>query len=184
MVGQGLAAGNLSIILIIFVQAICALYHKNPVRIDIAGTVESIAQINADLLYRCYNTFYNLHNMALTVAGNFTVGEVLAVADRVLGESGKVTIENFRENEPDSVKERYVEQKLAVATPLFNIGFKGRARSRKENVLNSLVSFKSVFLSSKSHVPAVLHNHIKVLSCCSCLSAASVNISLSISKSD
>lgn len=116
-----------------------ALYHVNPVRLDIAGTVESISEITADLLYRCYNTFYNLHNMALTVAGNFAVGEVLAVADRVLGESGKVTIENFRENEPDSVKERYVEQKLAVATPMFNIGFKGRARSRKENVLNSIL---------------------------------------------
>ena len=57
-----------------------ALYHKNPVKIDIAGTVESIAEITADLLYDCYNTFYNLHNMVLTVAGNFDMDAVLLSA--------------------------------------------------------------------------------------------------------
>ncbi|MGN1443956.1 MAG: EF-P 5-aminopentanol modification-associated protein YfmH, partial [Acutalibacteraceae bacterium] len=59
------------------------LYVNNPVRIDIAGTVESIAQINADLLYSCYNTFYNLSNMALAVVGNVTVNQVLEIADKV-----------------------------------------------------------------------------------------------------
>ena len=29
------------------------LYHKHPVRIDIAGTVESISQITDKLLYDC-----------------------------------------------------------------------------------------------------------------------------------
>ena len=43
-----------------------SLYHNNSVKVDIAGTIESIARIDADLLYRCYNTFYNLHNMVLT----------------------------------------------------------------------------------------------------------------------
>jgi predicted Zn-dependent peptidase len=28
------------------------MYHNHPVQIDIAGTEESIAQINADLLYK------------------------------------------------------------------------------------------------------------------------------------
>ncbi|MBS6163048.1 MAG: insulinase family protein, partial [Clostridiales bacterium] len=46
------------------------LYHTHPVKIDIAGTVESIAQITPEYLYLCYNTFYNLHNMVLCIAGN------------------------------------------------------------------------------------------------------------------
>ena len=61
-----------------------AVYYKHPIRIDIAGTVESIAKIDADLLYRCYNTFYNLHNMVLSVAGNCKVDDVLEVADKLL----------------------------------------------------------------------------------------------------
>ena len=45
------------------------LYHNHPVKIDIAGTVESIAQIDAELLYKCYYAFYDLNNMVLTAAG-------------------------------------------------------------------------------------------------------------------
>ena len=61
-----------------------ALYHEHPIKIDIAGTVESIAQITPELLYGCYNTFYNLRNMVLVVAGNVTAEQVLRVADRML----------------------------------------------------------------------------------------------------
>ena len=57
------------------------LYHKHPVRIDIAGTVESISQITDKLLYDCYDTFYNLNNMALAVVGNVDVGQVLSVCN-------------------------------------------------------------------------------------------------------
>lgn len=60
------------------------MYHKHPVRIDIAGTIESIAEIDADLLYKCYNTFYNLHNMVLVVAGNVKTEEVINIADKLL----------------------------------------------------------------------------------------------------
>ncbi|MFR5876979.1 MAG: EF-P 5-aminopentanol modification-associated protein YfmH, partial [Eubacterium sp.] len=35
-------------------------YHKHPVRIDIAGTVDSIAEITDKLLYDCYNTYKSL----------------------------------------------------------------------------------------------------------------------------
>ena len=47
-----------------------AMYRYHPVKEDIAGSIDSIAQITPDLLYRCYHTFYNLHNMVLAVAGN------------------------------------------------------------------------------------------------------------------
>lgn len=65
-----------------------ALYREHPVKIDIAGTVDSIAQITPELLYSCYRTFYNLNNMALVVAGSATAEQVLAVADRLLPASG------------------------------------------------------------------------------------------------
>ena len=49
------------------------MYHNHPVKIDIAGTVETIAEITAEKLYEVYNVFYNLNNMILCVAGNVTV---------------------------------------------------------------------------------------------------------------
>jgi predicted Zn-dependent peptidase len=46
------------------------LYTRHPVRIDIAGTTESIAKITPELLYKCYGSYYNLNNMVLCVAGD------------------------------------------------------------------------------------------------------------------
>src|SRR3954453_11844038 len=45
------------------------LYQNHPVKIDIAGTIESISHINKDLLYECYNTFYHPSNMLLFIVG-------------------------------------------------------------------------------------------------------------------
>ncbi|MBO5797439.1 MAG: insulinase family protein, partial [Clostridia bacterium] len=57
----------------VFFNLLRTMYQVHPVRTDIAGTVESIAKITPELLYGCYNSFYNLHNMVLSVAGNVTV---------------------------------------------------------------------------------------------------------------
>ncbi len=45
------------------------MYNTHPVKIDIAGTIDSIAKINKDMLYECYNTFYHPSNMLLFVTG-------------------------------------------------------------------------------------------------------------------
>ena len=100
------------------------LFHTHPVAIDIAGTEESIARIDADMLYKCYNTFYNLNNMVLAVAGNITKEEVLETCDKYLKKSESFEIERYFENEPANVVSDYMEEKLSVATPVFNLGFK------------------------------------------------------------
>ena len=81
---------------------LCAMYKNHPVRIDIAGTEESIAEISADLLYKCYENFYNLGNMALAVAGNVTVEEVIESADRLLTKDEEFSIDRkFIEEEKE-----------------------------------------------------------------------------------
>ncbi len=100
------------------------MYLNHPVRLDIAGTVESIAEITPEALYKCYNTYYNLHNMCLCVAGNVDVEKVIEICDRVLKPQDRVVAETHFPNEPYEVQRTYVEQKLPVAMPLFNLGFK------------------------------------------------------------
>ncbi|MGN0453473.1 MAG: EF-P 5-aminopentanol modification-associated protein YfmH [Ruminococcus sp.] len=106
------------------------MYKNHPVKIDIAGTVESIAEIDADALYNCYNAYYNLHNMALTVVGKVTPEEVAAICDRVLKKSEPMQVTSHFPTEPYEVNTHYVEQKLPVAVPLFNLGFKSLGRER------------------------------------------------------
>lgn len=116
-----------------------ALYHNHPVRIDIAGTVESIAQIDADLLYRCYNTFYSLGNMVLTVAGNFEIDTVVKLADKILKPAKPVNIQRKSPPEPATVAKKRVEQRLPVSTPMFQFGFKGTPGDAKQNLQSQVL---------------------------------------------
>lgn len=106
-----------------------ALYHNHPIKEDIAGTVESIAKITPEYLYRCYHTFYNLHNMALSIAGNVDLEKTLALCDKMLKQSEPVEVERVFEDESETIVTDYIEQKLSVASPLFQFGY-------KENVKN------------------------------------------------
>ncbi len=120
-----------------------AMYHKHPVRIDIAGTVDSISHITADLLYECYNTFYNPANMALAVAGNVTVSQVLKVADKMLKPIESKKIERKFQDEPATVVEKTAVKNLSVSMPIFAIGFKEDiktpSRTLKETVESNLL---------------------------------------------
>ena len=119
----------------VYFNLLGALYQEHPIHIDIAGTVESIAGISADLLYRCYNAFYNLNNMVLSIAGNFEIKDVVEACDKILKPAAPVRVSTREVQEPDEIRTRRVEQTLEVAAPLFQIGFKGRAKSYRENIL-------------------------------------------------
>lgn len=101
-----------------------AMYHTHPVSQDIAGTVESIAKITPEYLYRCYHTFYNLNNMALVLAGNFDTEKVLEICDRYLKPSEPVSVKRVFLPEPEEIVQDYVEERLSVAMPLFQFGYK------------------------------------------------------------
>lgn len=106
-----------------------ALYHSHPIREDITGTVESIAQITPQHLYRCYNTFYNLNNMALVIVGNADKDEILAICDRMLKKAEPVKVSRVFPNEPESIVSGYTEDRLSVAAPLFQFGFKEKVKT-------------------------------------------------------
>ena len=130
----------------VFFNGLGGIYHNNPVRIDIAGTVESIAQINKELLYRCYNTFYNLNNMTLSIAGNFDPDEALKICDEMLKPSKNIGLQAIVPEEPYEVKEKRVVQKLYCALPLFQLGFKMPNLSGRECVRNYYI--QNVMLDS------------------------------------
>ena len=106
-----------------------AMYVNHPVRIDIAGTVESIAKIDSDLLYKCYETFYNPANMFICIAGNVNTREVLKKIEDSIKEHGEVTIERIGFDEPEKVNKKYIEQKFPVLTPMFCFGYKQKINS-------------------------------------------------------
>ena len=123
----------------LYFNMLTALYHEHPARIDTAGTVETIAQITPEILYDAYNTFYNLHNMALCVCGNIAPEEVLEVCDKYLKEVPEISPERIFPDEPDTVYKKEISQKLSVSMPAFSVGVKdvhqpcnGKALAKKQ----------------------------------------------------
>lgn len=104
-----------------------AMYKVHPIHIDIAGTVESIAKINKELLYECYKTFYHPENMLLFVVGGVDPHEVLELvrtnqANKTFQPQG--TIHRYFENEPAEVGQALRVANLPIALPKCLIGFK------------------------------------------------------------
>lgn len=101
-----------------------ALYEKHPVRIDIAGTQDSIAKIDADLLYRLYKNFYNPANMVLCVVGAIEPEKVFEIVKKNIKETDGRKIERKFEKESAKPVKDYIEQKLSVACKQFLLGYK------------------------------------------------------------
>ncbi|AFK86566.1 MULTISPECIES: EF-P 5-aminopentanol modification-associated protein YfmH [Thermoanaerobacterium] len=109
----------------LFFNMLGGLYHVHPVKIDIAGTIESISKIDKDILYKCYNTFYHPSNMVLFAVGDVDVDKVAEIVnDNVKSKKRDGHIKRIYPNEPSKINKNYVEQKMSVSMPLFNIGFK------------------------------------------------------------
>ncbi len=139
-------------------NTLVGMYHKHPIRIDIAGTVESIAEITAEKLYECYNSFYNLNNMVLCIAGNASVEQVLSVADKMLKPADEIKIENIFEEEPYEAAEKYVEQKFPVTIPMFYLGFKENAGS--EPVTSAQAAYTDIAMEILASSSSKLYNKL------------------------
>lgn len=120
-----------------------SMYQKHSVKIDIAGTCESISKIDDKLLYECYNTFYNPANMCICIAGNVDTDKTLEFIEKNIKKSEIVDIRRHTEIEPDGVTEQYVEQKLEVAGPIFCYGYKEvydtPIRTQREKIVADLM---------------------------------------------
>lgn len=124
----------------VFFNLLRGMYYNHPVKIDIAGTVESIAEIDAELLYKCYNTFYNLNNMALSIAGNITADEVLAICDECLRPCEDKGLETVFPDEPAKIVTSELREVQPVGTPIFNIGYKCAPCEGQERLKKSMAA--------------------------------------------
>ncbi|MGM9945326.1 MAG: EF-P 5-aminopentanol modification-associated protein YfmH [Lysinibacillus sp.] len=105
------------------------MYHKHPVKIDIAGTIQSIDKITADHLYTCYNTFYHPSNMLLFVVGAVDPTEMMAIIEANQGKKQfpePTPIERIMEDEPKGVALKEREMAMDVQKPKVYIGLKAK----------------------------------------------------------
>ncbi len=101
------------------------LYHHHPVRVSIAGTVESIRDITPQTLYDCHRAFYHPANMVLCVMGDVDAQAVAQLAQEVLPqEKLPVAVPDFGPEEPATAKTPLVRRQMDVAMTTFQLAFK------------------------------------------------------------
>jgi len=113
----------------LYFGAIENMYHNHPVKIDIAGTIESIDQITAEHLYTCYNTFYHPSNMLLFIVGNVDPKEMMAfIEDNQNKKSFKEApeIQRYFDEEPLAVAIKEREIQMDVQQPKVYVGLKAK----------------------------------------------------------
>ena len=109
----------------VYMNTMQAMYHNNPVKIDIVGTIDSISKIDKEILYKCYNTFYNPSNMAMVICGDFEPEKLLEeIKKRLKKTKSEGTIKRISPDEPENIVKEKIEQKLDVSQPMYTVGIK------------------------------------------------------------
>ena len=120
-----------------------ALYENHPVKIDIAGTVDSISKIDKDVLYKCYNTFYDPSNMAICIVGDVDVDAIGDIVEKAVTQegAGKGAVSIYP-NEKKGAYKNEICSKLDVAIPLFNMGYKDNEVHEGDDLLKNEIAMK------------------------------------------
>lgn len=122
---------------------LACMYENHPVKIDIAGTVDSISKIDHNLLYDCYKTFYNPSNMFICIAGNVDADDVIKRISESIKPSLPIEIERIKPEEPDAISKSYIEQSFEISQPMFCFGYKeaitAPEKTEKEKVVTDML---------------------------------------------
>ncbi|MFQ3782115.1 pitrilysin family protein [Staphylococcus saprophyticus] len=104
-----------------------AMYDTHSIRVDIAGSVESIYEITKDDLYLCYETFYHPSNMVLFVVGDVDVAniyDVVATHENQRDKEAQPQIVRDPLIEKATVNESKVTETMKLQSPRLMLGFK------------------------------------------------------------
>ncbi|MCU1804417.1 insulinase family protein [Cytobacillus firmus] len=119
------------------------MFKNHPVKIDIAGTIESISHITKDMLYECYGTFYHPSNMLLFIVGPVDPDQIMTqVRDNQSKKDYKEMPEIKRqfEGEPSEAAKKKKVLEMNVQTSKCLVGIKSSTanQSGKEMLKNEL----------------------------------------------
>ena len=119
----------------LYMNAMDCMYQENPIKIDIAGTVESISKIDPDVLYKCYNTFYHPSNMTMVICGDFNPEKLLEeIKKRLEPKESQGDIKRIYTKKEEKINKSEKIVQMEVSTPIFMMGYKDTQNSQESKV--------------------------------------------------
>jgi predicted Zn-dependent peptidase len=144
----------------VFFNLLDALYVNHPVKIDIAGTIDSISKITKETLYVCHNTFYHPSNMVVLAVGDIKPETVVKIVEEeIKGREDPGEIERIFNDEPVNHNKKLVEKKLAVSMPQFLMGIKDNSKVTGFDLIKRKVSLE-IILSILIGRSSLLYNQL------------------------
>lgn len=123
----------------VYLNILDCLYKNNPVKIDIAGTIESVNSINKDILYDCYNTFYNPSNLVISLCGDFDPYKMMdTIRKMIIEKDSYKKIERIYPEEPKEINKSKVVEKMDISIPIFVVGIKDTPKFNREYTRKSI----------------------------------------------
>ena len=127
----------------VYLNAMKAMYYNNAVKVDIAGTIESISKIDKETLYKCYNTFYNPSNMVLAICGDFNPEEMIKeIEKRLIDKKANGKIKRIYQEEPENIVQPKIEKKLEVSQPLYTICIKDTNKNSENEIVRKHIAIE------------------------------------------
>lgn len=146
----------------IFNNLLNSMFIEHPVKIDVGGTVESVRSIDKDVLYLCYNSFYKPDNMIFLSIGDVDPGKIFDYVEKRIVCKQQGEIKRIYSDEPDQIKESYIEKTMNVSMPLMILGFKDISKETNTKLLlkkyvDVTISLEALFGKS-SEIYSELYN--------------------------
>lgn len=145
-----------------------SMYKENMVKVDIAGTVESIYKITKELLLDCYHTFYHPSNMLLFIVGDVDPEKTLQLVKENQGKKEFPKMNELERKfifESNVVNEKEKVLYMDVNSPKVAIGIKDHESKRQgkdlikyENLLE--IIFDYLFSKSSNHYQELLDEEL------------------------
>ncbi len=136
----------------IYMNAMKAMYKNNEINIDVAGTKETIAEIDKEKLYKIYNSYYYPNNMVIVLSGDFEPKEILAKLKSKITLVAKDDLRRIYNEEPEGVVQKRIEKQMNISMPIALVGYKDNDLKSNKVRKDIAIEILSIILFGKSSV--------------------------------
>jgi len=146
-----------------YINILKLMYSNHPVHIDIAGTVESIKEIDKEKLATCYRTFYSPKNMVVFLIGDIDRFKAIDVIEKTITEDFKKRnsrIERIVHEDLEPIVKEINKESFSIASPIFYMGIKCHQNSEIESDVLKKEIFVDIFLNSMLGKGSNLYNDL------------------------
>lgn len=150
----------------LYMNALKCMYKDNEINIDVAGTVDTIAEIDKDKLYKVYDSFYRPDNMLIVLAGDFEPEASLEkIKDRMTLEAVEEETRRIYNEEQPEIVQKYIEKDMDISMPCVLIGYKDNdIKSNKIKKDISIEILGALLFGKSSEIFKELYESGKILS--------------------